>query len=185
MGEAAPREEELPVPEQPTPASSLAAAVRTPVLTDDEWEEAQEQPFQSPESARDQSFAWWPVPSHRSTRGRQEDSSDVDNSVYHATNIGKDRMGLLIDPGSYGNLVGDDWVDAAKRMLAPHGQEIMLVRRERQLRVGGVGKGHQTRHRDVVIPIAIKRADGSMQSGSFQAHGVQVWCTSTPRTENV
>eukprot|EP00971_Amphidinium_carterae_P328736 6460771-Amphidinium_carterae.2 len=49
--------------------------------------------------------------------------------------------GLLVDPGSYGNLAGDGWVANMKKVAARHGHQVTTEPRHQVLRVGGVGRG--------------------------------------------
>ncbi|CAK9099803.1 unnamed protein product [Durusdinium trenchii] len=92
-----------------------ANAVNTPVPTEDGWD-SEEEPFHSPQPSPHedeeeddgrsrQSFAWWPVPRHRSGPHAGE---PVAEATYHSQVRLRQGMGLLIDPGSYGNLVGSE-----------------------------------------------------------------------------
>ena len=114
--------------------------------------------FRSPESQG--AYPWWPVPSLDATSGSV--ASGVQGSSYHTSvQLASGRVGLLIDPGSYGNLVGEEWLaDAVTRM----GRDPMLESRAQPLQVGGVGRGAQMCSR-----IAITRDDGSTASGTFSS----------------
>ena len=119
--------------------------------------------FRSPESQG--AYPWWPVPSLDATSGSV--ASGVQGPSYHTSvQLASGRVGLLIDPGSYGNLVGEEWLaDAVTRM----GRDPMLESRAQPLQVGGVGRGAQMCSRNCRLPIAITRDDGSTASGTFSS----------------
>ena len=111
-------------------------------------------------------FPWWPVPSHVKPAQQSEAIG-----VYHSNvRLADGRVGLLVDPGSYGNLVGAHWLQEAG--LAA-GQTPALTRRDMPLQVGGVGKGAQVCQDDCRLPIALTRSDGSVTTGSFTSPVVQ------------
>ena len=113
--------------------------------------------FMSPE---EQAFPWWPVPSHE-----LEPEASQSTTAYHSNvRLPDGRIGLLVDPGSYGNLVGADWLrEASARMQGTPS----FKQRPSPLQVGGVGKGAQLCQSDCVMPIVLTRQDGSVTSGTF------------------
>ena len=113
--------------------------------------------FMSPEEA---AFPWWPVPSHQG-----DSSTTASVSAYHSSvRLPDGRVGLLVDPGSYGNLVGAQWLEEALPKVA---KPPTMTARGSPLQVGGVGKGAQTCVEDCCLPISLTRTDGSVTSGTF------------------
>lgn len=90
-----------------------------------------------------------------------------ESASYHSKVRTAQGHGLLIDPGSYGNLVGDAWVEDLQSTLLSHDHSVQLINREKPMHVGGVGKGCQTCTQDVVFPLALQRSDGTMNLGDF------------------
>ena len=77
------------------------------------------------------------------------------------------KTALLVDVGAVGNLAGDVWAkEQAKKALAS-GRTPTERKRARGLQVAGVGKGQQTCHYDVDLPVAVPLADGSVMKGTF------------------
>ena len=157
-----------------------ANAVNTPVPTEDGWD-SEEEPFHSPQPSPHedeeedggrprQSFAWWPVPRHRSGPHAGE---PVAEATYHSQVRLRQGMGLLIDPGSYGNLVGSEWLADAREIVHNHSKEILTQSRRNPMHVGGIGKGHQTCIRDCLVPLALRRSDGTMQEADYAAPVVE------------
>ena len=85
----------------PTPARSVdQSAAASP----------ERQAFHTPES----SFPWWPVPAGPTPTTSAQPAY---HTTTHRTESG--QLGLLVDPGSYGNLVGDQWLsNSSKRSTA-------------------------------------------------------------------
>ena len=91
--------------------------------------------------------------------------------VYHSNvRLPDGRVGLLIDPGSYGNLVGEHWLSEAAAQM---NKVPTMLKRPRPLQVGGVGSGAQVCSSDCSLPIALLRQDGSPATGSFNSPVVQ------------
>ena len=114
--------------------------------------------FRTPDSSH---FPWWPVASHE----EQADPAVPSQASFHSSvKLANGRVGLLVDPGSYGNLVGEDWLaNAASRM----GRNPKVTHRASALQVGGVGRGAQQCLVDCNLPIALRRQDGSTATGSY------------------
>ena len=147
----------LDLPTEEEAADRLAAAVTTPVPSEhgEELENSGGE-FQTPDQgAAEESYAWWPVPQPM----RKQES-------FHAAAL-TEGCGLLVDPGSYGNLVGSEWLEQAKTYLHRAGKEILRFGRNSPLHVGGVGKGSQTCINDCMFPLALERSDGTMHEGTF------------------
>lgn len=104
-------------------------------------------------------FPWWPVPS-------AEPTSSFHTST-HRTQSG--QLGLLVDPGSYGNLVGEQWAHEAVRTASQAGLRPRIQEKESPLEVGGVGKGTQKCFKEVLIPTALRSSDGSVNGGTYTA----------------
>ena len=135
------------------PMSPLQAAINTPVPSEHDGEFADPEEFCTPEQA----FAWWPVPDINAGPNAQDS--------FHATL--DEGWGLLVDPGSYGNLVGDQWLEEMKPALYNQGKEIYRCKRDAPMHVGGVGKGSQHCVANCMFPLALQRTDGSMHLGDF------------------
>ncbi|CAE7258960.1 unnamed protein product [Symbiodinium natans] len=107
-------------------------------------------------------FPWWPVPEHCC-----DPPEAVQATAYHSNvRLADGRVGLLVDPGSYGNLVGAQWLEEASRQM-PHLPS--MTTRAQPLQVGGVGKGAQVCREDCRLPIAMTRQDGSITTGTFSS----------------
>ena len=89
------------------------------------------------------------------------------------TRLADGRPSVLIDPGSLGNLTGDQWArEAAKTALETGGptRKPQEYRRQRPLTVSGVGKGSQQASHNVRIPYACKTLSGGRYAqGVFEA----------------
>ena len=83
------------------------------------------------------------------------------------TEMADGRQALLIDPGSWGNLAGDQWVKRAAALAIKSGKKPTQERRSQPLNLRGVGHGTQACSHDVRIPIALERTDGSSTPGTF------------------
>ena len=118
--------------------------------------------FMTPEEAV---FPWWPVKDHNEPA--TSSTATPSTTAYHSSvRLASGKVGLLVDPGSYGNLVGEMWLtDAASRMQ----KEPQLMHRASPLQVGGVGKGAQQCVVDCRLPIALSRHDGSPATGTYTA----------------
>ena len=113
-------------------------------------------------------FSWWPVPTQSLN---ETESAGACATAYHSNvRLSDGRVGLLVDPGSYGNLVGEKWLAEAAIKL---GQMPTMLQRPNALSVGGVGKGAQTCRDDCRLPLTLLRADGSEAIGSFTGPVVQ------------
>ncbi|CAE7203568.1 RE1 [Symbiodinium sp. CCMP2592] len=127
-----------------------ADEIHTPVREGDAEE------FSSPM----ESFPWWPVPSHTSAP-----ADAAEQTSYHSNvRLSDGRVGLLVDPGSYGNLVGEQWLTEAAMSMQ---RNPTMKSRASPLQVGGVGKGAQLCREDCTLPIDLTRQDGSVTAGSF------------------
>ena len=104
-------------------------------------------------------FPWWPVPS-------AEPANSFHTST-HRTQSG--QLGLLVDPGSYGNLVGEQWAHEAVRIANQAGLRPRIQEKASPLEVGGVGKGTQKCFKELLIPTALRSSDGVVNGGSYTA----------------
>eukprot|EP00971_Amphidinium_carterae_P273094 5420645-Amphidinium_carterae.1 len=77
-------------------------------------------------------------------------------------------LGLLVDPGSWGNLSGDRWVAEAGRRSEKTGGEIRWEKRLTTLRVGGVGKTTDEVEYNATVPVTLCDAAGAMEEGAFK-----------------
>ena len=78
-------------------------------------------------------------------------------------------MSLLVDPGSVGNLGGDAWVRCLASEGKKHGHMPKQTKRDRPLRVAGVGHGSQSAEYDCELPICLQQTTGIITSGTFTA----------------
>lgn len=131
-----------------SPRSQVSAAFHTPQA---EIVEHVERP----------SFPWWPVP--EASKADETGSFHVNT---HRTESG--QLGLLVDPGSYGNLVGEQWIQDVTRVAGENGYQTSKSTRA-PLEVGGVGKGTQRCTQEITVPAALRNADGCMTKASFSA----------------
>ena len=131
--------------EPPAPEDLQRDAVTTPVPTHDELSDAGEYGTPDGRPADDamaDAFPWWPVPDAQGAE--PVETTPTGNQSYHASvRRSNGELGLLVDPGSYGNLVGSGWVEEAREALRSAGAEVSTRTRSTPLRVGGVGKGAQ------------------------------------------
>eukprot|EP00971_Amphidinium_carterae_P215053 4268155-Amphidinium_carterae.2 len=70
---------------------------------------------------------------------------------------------------SYGNLVGDQWVNEVTARAAKHGHHTQVQKRDQPLRVGGVAKTTEEAGQNVKVPIAFARTDGRIEGGTYTA----------------
>ena len=156
--------EELPLPSE-SHSAAADPAVTTPVPSergsefDGEW--------QTPEGV-ESSFPWWPVPAHDES-AKEEVPSYLSTTV----RLADGNLGLLIDPGSYGNLCGQAWAEEAAKRAREQGYTAEFTPRKHPLTVGGVGKGSQTCTQDVLLPAVMERSDGTVQVGTYNAPVIQ------------
>ena len=109
-------------------------------------------------------FPWWPVP-EASSKSKQESTS------YHASThrTTRGQLGILVDPGSYGNLAGERWLSDVIREAKQAGYTSSVKEMTSQLEVGGVGVGTQRCHQEVTVPLALEATDGATVRASFTA----------------
>ncbi|OLP73745.1 hypothetical protein AK812_SmicGene46915, partial [Symbiodinium microadriaticum] len=84
---------------QAEPLDAPTTPSQRPGLDDDEDADV----FMSPNA-----YPWWPVPSHQ----KATHAAAEPETAYHSNvRLADGRVGLLVDPGSYGNLVGEQSVE--------------------------------------------------------------------------
>jgi len=82
----------------------------------------------------------------------------VHNQAYHIqTQLPDGRKSLLIDPGSVGNLCGDKWAKEMAQEAARNGRKPSYTKRQRPLKVSGVGNGSQSCQYDCLLPVAFRQ----------------------------
>ena len=96
----------------------------------------------------------------------QQDSTQ---SYHLQTRLGEGELGLLVDPGSIGNLGGDAWAQDVAKVAIQSGRKPQQVKRDRPLKVSGVGHGSQSASHNCILPSCFQKLDGSYHSGSFEA----------------
>ena len=101
----------------------------------------------------------------------QPQRSRYDGCVTHAfhteTRLSDGRPAVIIDPGSVGNLGGDQWARSVGVLALASGRKVAQSRRDRPLNVAGVGNGSQKCTHNCTLPIAMRRLDGKHAKGTF------------------
>ena len=82
--------------------------------------------------------------------------------------IGAGRMGLIIDPGSWNNLMGDQFARTLINLCGQQNEKVKCEMRPTPLNVGGVGHGAQQCLQDGTFPLAMKREDGTYVTGTLK-----------------
>ena len=91
-------------------------------------------------------------------------------AVYHElTRLGQHREGLLVVPGAFDNLVGENWVRRMETIIGDYKLSVSQKRMERVLGIEGVGKEAQTAVDQVTVPGAIRERSGKLSAASFSA----------------
>ena len=98
--------------------------------------------------------------------GEDGNSSTDEEATYQlSTQLGEHREGLLVDTGAAGNLTGNLWRERQELLARKAGKPTLpSVKRERPLRIDGVGTGGSEAHEDAQIPVSIGGVDGIFQS---------------------
>ena len=87
------------------------------------------------------------------------------------------RMGVMLDIGSVGNLAGSQWVrSVVRKSIHEANMTAKTHKRERPLRVSGVGTGGQTCEWNAHVPVCIKCYSGAEKTNP----GYQKACYRTP-----
>ena len=87
--------------------------------------------------------------------------AEAGDPAYHIrTRLADGRPGLVIDPGSVGNLCGDEWARTVAKAADEHGYHPSFEKRPRPLNVSGVGNGAQVCKYDCKLPVALQKSDG-------------------------
>jgi hypothetical protein len=102
----------------------------------------------------------------RSDEGPRSDAL-VQSTYVAQTELADGRQALLVDPGSWGNVSGKPWMRRSASLAVRSGRTPSQTRRERPLRVQGVGHGAQSCTHDVNLPVALPRTDGTIVEGIF------------------
>jgi len=88
--------------------------------------------------------------------------------VFHVqTRLPDGRPSLIVDPGSVGNLCGDEWARSVAATAHKYGHNPSYAKRDRPLRVQGVGNGAQSCGYDCTLPIALRQKDKSVAIGKL------------------
>ncbi len=91
------------------------------------------------------------------------------SQAYHtATRLTDGRSSLLLDIGSVGNLAGDLWVQKQAQEALKSGRVPSQQRRDRPLRVSGVGSGSTQCEYNCHLPVALPTVSGDVMEGSFE-----------------
>ena len=134
---------EPPVASPPDGAYSVLGMTVNPLPIEDE---------KPPEEAI--GFPWWPMP-----------TSDAEMMAYHSnTRLTTGEMGLLVDPGAHGNLMGSEWAADMRKLVREQGLDCAVSPMNPPLEVQGVGDKAQTCRQATMFPIAtvsVQEKDGS------------------------
>ena len=98
-------------------------------------------------------FSWW----------------SAEESVYHATTrLNDGRHGLLVDPGAWSNLVGEQWITDMTHKALDAGLQPEQQRMDKPLTVQGVGSGSNRAEWEIRMPIAVtETTSGEPQTRVF------------------
>ena len=107
-----------------------------------------------------------------STTSSTQPVEDHDQAFHTETRLRDGRPAILIDPGSVGNLGGGDWALEVAKVAIKHNRKPDQRRRDRPLNVSGVGNGSQQCTHNCILPIAMRRLDGTHSRGTFQIPAV-------------
>ena len=80
------------------------------------------------------------------------------------TRLTDGRPSIIIDPGSVGNLCGDEWAREVAEIAHENGHRPRHEKRSRPLEVSGVGNGSQKCLYDCNLPVAFKSDSSNQQS---------------------
>ena len=113
--------------------------------------------------ARQSSLSWSGAQTERSV-----EPTGVSTATYlNRTELADGRLAVLIDPGSWGNLAGQEWVRQAAKLGTKHGLSSTQNKRAKPLNVSGVGTGEQQCTYDCNVPIALQTTDRRKILGNF------------------
>jgi hypothetical protein len=119
----------------------------------------------NPESDQDRAD-WTSTPIGDALRNNNNTSET--QCLHSETRPADGGQGLLLDIGSIGNLGGDEWsVDVATEAMK-NGRTPTQVKRDRPLRVSGVGQGSETATHNVGLPMCFKKLSGEFRSGNYE-----------------
>ena len=76
------------------------------------------------------------------------------------TSLADGRPSLIIDPGSVGNLCGNEWAKQMAIASSRFGKDPSFKRRESPINVSGVGHGSQQATHDCYLPVAFRKKNG-------------------------
>jgi hypothetical protein len=104
-------------------------------------------------------FPWWPEVYIAGTE-----------AIYHSSiRLLDGRHGLLIDPGAWSNLVGQNWAHEVARKAVDHGYQPTQTKLDRPFVVQGVGSGTNDANWEIHLPIAVSDSDGSTLLHEYHA----------------
>lgn len=112
-------------------------------------------------------YPWWPL------INQMQDASDA-STCYHAnTRLSDGRLGLLIDPGAWANLAGENWTKELARKALEAGHRPSQRKLAKPYEVKGVGTGQNAAAWEVTLPIAlIEENEGETSIHQYQAPAV-------------
>ena len=149
--------------ETPGPDPSVNAPIISPVFgtPQSDWPEGgSSQP--SPRAT----MPWWPS-GDVSSNGA---SSSSGTHVYHArTQLPTGQLSVIVDPGAWTNLVGENLARQLARRAAEAGHAPQQVAMQKTLSIQGVGSGTQTCTHEIRTPIAVTDASGRTSVHSWTA----------------
>ncbi len=157
-------------------AGTTVTEIRTPrsIMTDHEWQtpgsvRGAETTFPAIGATGNDVENWTSGLNTGSQSEAEQPRSRPASSMSYAaeTEMADGRQALLIDPGSWGNLAGENWVKRAAQLALRSGKKPVQEKRPSALTVKGVGNGTQSCSHNVTLPVALERSDGKCSSGTF------------------
>ena len=95
-------------------------------------------------------FPWWQV-----------DMNPGETLCYHGnTKLADGRQGLLVDPGAWSNLAGENWTQDMSKKAMTAGHNVAQGRLSKPMTVAGVGRDTDRAEWEVHMPIALLDSDG-------------------------
>ena len=91
-------------------------------------------------------------------------------SDHKGTRLPNGKPALLIDSGSKGNISGPSFVRSQAKAAMQSGKaqcQPTQKKRDKPLRVGGIGSGSPTADCDCTLPISLRQTNGALTKGTF------------------
>ena len=118
---------------------------------------------------------WWAGPTMHTSSPLTDnacccfDSEPVTETWFELTQFSQCAEGLLVDPGTFDNLVGGLWLTRIETLAGPHGKQATFRPLRRPIAVEGVGERGSTAQREVTVPGVVVEATGKPHAADFTA----------------